>query len=136
MKSSERLEKYFSGERVDHIPYGILSATEALSEIYGYTTSEVYTNFEVYAEVIERGREDFGVEDINIGLNLRTLGAAMGSTLFYPEHGFERLEKEILQDYDDLDKIREIDPYDNKILTPLLEKAIEAKERFPDMNVC
>lgn len=135
MSSSERLKKYMSGEVVDHIPYNFLTPYEALSEIYGYTTSQMYNDFNVYAEIIERAREDFGIEGVNVRLSLRSMGAAMGSTLVYPEHGIDRIEEHILQDYDDWDKMDEADPYNNKILTPLLERAAKVKERFPDMTL-
>ena len=32
-------------------------------------------------EIIERARDDFGLEGVNVRLSLRSMGAAMGSTL-------------------------------------------------------
>ncbi|HLR20962.1 MAG TPA: uroporphyrinogen decarboxylase family protein [Tissierellaceae bacterium] len=135
MKASERLKEYLAGELVDHIPYNLISPEEALSEIYGYKTIDMYKKFDIYAEVIKRGKEDFGLESANIGLGLRTLGAAMGSTLYYPERGINRLEEQILHNYADWDKLIDADPYNNEILTPLLEKTAKVKERLPDINV-
>ena len=135
MTPSERMKKYLAGEEVDHIPYSLISFYEALSEIYGYTTSQLNSDFNIFAEIIERAREDFGLEGVNIGLRLRAMGAAMGSTLNYPEHGIDRIEEHILQDYNDWDKIVEIDPYNNRVLTPMLEKAAKVRERFPDMSI-
>jgi len=135
MTPSERMKKYLAGEEVDHIPYGLISFYEALSEIYGYTTSQLNSDFNIFAEIIERAREDFGLEGVNIGLRLRAMGAAMGSTLNYPEHGIDRIEEHILQDYNDWDKMVEIDPYNNRVLTPMLEKAAKVRERFPDMSI-
>ncbi len=135
MKPSERLHKYFAGEEVDHIPYNLLAVNEALCEIYGYTTSQMDNDFEILAEVVERGIRDSYTDSINIGLGLRTLGAAMGTTLYYPDHGIDNVVKHILQDYDDWDKMIDPDPYNNKILTPMLEKAAKLKERFPDLMI-
>jgi len=129
----ERSKRYFAGEEVDHIPYSLHSIYQALCEIYGYTTSQMNSDFNIYAEIIERARDDFGLEGVNIGLRLRSMGAAMGSTLFYPEHGIDRIEEHILQDYDDWYKMDTADPYSNKVLTPMLEKAAKVKERFPEM---
>ncbi len=69
MTPSERMKKYLAGEEVDHIPYSLISFYEALSEIYGYTTSQLNSDFNIFAEIIERAREDFGLEGVNIGLD-------------------------------------------------------------------
>lgn len=88
LSPSERSKRYLAGEKVDHIPHNLMLGGEALCEIYGYKTSEMNADFNIYAEIIKRKREDFGIDGVDIGLGLRTLGAAMGSTLVYPEHGF------------------------------------------------
>lgn len=118
---------------MDYIPFSMFLGNETLCEIYGYKTSEMHSNFEIYAEIIERKKEDFNMSRVSVGLGLRTLGAAMGSTLFHPEHGFERIDEHILQDYDDWDKMDRADSHNNKILTPLLEKATKVRERFPEI---
>lgn len=135
MTPSERSKRYFAGEEVDHIPYGLISIYEALAEIYGYTTRKINTDFNVFAEIIERARDDYGLEGVNLGLRLRGMGAAMGSTLFHPEHGIDRIEEHILQSYDDWDKLDKADPYNNRILTPMLEKAAKIREKFPEIPI-
>lgn len=135
MISSERLEKYFLEEKVDHIPFNLISVMEAIGEIYGFKTSEVLGDFEIYAEVVERGIRDSYIDGVSIGLRLRTMGAAMGSTLYYPEHGIDRIDEHILQSYVDWDKMIVPDPYNNKVLTPMLEKAKKLKKRFPDLKI-
>jgi MtaA/CmuA family methyltransferase len=135
MSPKERSQKYFAGERVDHIPYSLHLVYLALAEIHGYTTSQMNADFDVYAEIIEKARDDLGIEGINVRLSLRTMGAAMGSTLHYPEHGIDRIEEYILQDYEDWGKMTDPDPYNNKILTPMLEQAAMLKKRFPDMQL-
>lgn len=107
MKSSERMEKYFAGEEVDHIPFNLLADPLTLCDIYGYTTSQLIKDFELYAEVVEKAINDSYIEGVGVGLGLRTLGAAMGSTLHYPEHGIDNIEEYILQDYNEWDKMRD-----------------------------
>lgn len=135
MNSRERAKKYFEGERVDHIPYSLHLVYFALAEIHGYTTSQMNSDFDIYAEIIEKAKEDLGIEGANVRLSLRTMGAAMGSTLHYPEHGIDNIEEYILQDYEDWDKMIDPDPYNNKILTPMLEQAEKLRTRFPDMQL-
>jgi uroporphyrinogen decarboxylase len=132
---SERSKRYFAGEEVDHIPYSLMLGNEVLCEIYGYKTSEAMADFNIYAEIIERKKEDFGINQVRIGLGLRTLGAAMGSTLTYPEHGIDRIQEYVLQDYNDWGKMGKAVPYNNRVLTPMLEKAAKVRERFPDMEL-
>ncbi|NMA74717.1 MAG: uroporphyrinogen decarboxylase, partial [Bacteroidales bacterium] len=114
---SERSKRYFAGEEVDHIPYSLMLGNEVLCEIYGYKTSEAMADFNIYAEIIERKKEDFGINQVRIGLGLRTLGAAMGSTLTYPEHGIDRIQEYVLQDYNDWGKMGKAVPYNNRVLT-------------------
>lgn len=131
----ERVRKYFSGEEVDYQPYVLLAPYQALSEVYGFTTKEMDNNFEIYSKIIESGREDYEIEGVNVRLSLRSMGAAMGSELNIPNHGIDSVEKHILQDYDDWGKMIEIDPYNNEILTQMLETARKLKDRFPEMNL-
>lgn len=135
MRPSERTKKYFSNEVVDHIPYSLHLVYYALAEIHGYTTSDMDADFDIYAEIIEKAREDLGLEGINARLSLRTMGASMGSTLHFPKRGIDTIEKHILQDYNDWDKMIDANPYNNKILLSLLEEAEKLKNRFPDMTL-
>lgn len=135
LKPSERLEKYFAGEEVDCIPFNLLSPIEALCDVYGYTVSQMRDDFEIYAEIIERGINDSYIDGDSIGLGLRTLGSAMGTSLHYPEHGIDNVEKHIMKDYNDWNKMINPDPYNNKILTPMLERAVKIKERFPGISI-
>lgn len=135
MTPNERLQRYFAGEEIDHIPYGLIAPDDALCEIYGYTTSQMYNDIHIYQDILRKKRENFGFDDIFVGLGLRTLGGAMGSSLINPEHGLERMENHVLQDYDDWAKLIDPDPYNNKILTPLLEKAQKFKEQMPDFSL-
>lgn len=135
MSPGERTKKYFAGGRVDHIPYSLHLVYFALAEIHGYTTSQMNADFDIYAEIIEKARQDLGIEGVNVRLSLRSMGAAMGSTLHYPEHGVDNIEEYILQDYEHWDKMIDIDPYNNKILTPMLDQANKLKNRFPNMQL-
>ncbi|WP_425538848.1 uroporphyrinogen decarboxylase family protein [Microaceticoccus formicicus] len=129
----ERVKRYFSGEVVDYLPYVLLAPYPALSEVFGYTTSQMDSDFNIYQKIIEGSRDEFGVSGVNVRLSLRSMGAAMGSTLSIPEHGIDSIKHHILQDYSDWDKLVEIDPYNNKILTPMLETAEKLRKEYPDM---
>jgi len=133
MNPGERAAAYARGEEVDHLPYSLLGADPAIAEIFGCTTSQMDHDFDTLCEIIRRKEEDFGLAGLNVGLGLRTLGAALGSTLYIPEHGIDYVKTYVLTDYTDFTRMTDANPYSNNILTPLLELARMLKERFPNM---
>lgn len=133
MTTGERMKKYMAGEEVDHIPYTLSLVQDVMAEVCGYTSTQMEKDFNIFAEVVERTRDDLGMDGVNVRLTLRSIGAALGSERHIPEHGIDYITKPVLQDYKDLDQMRALDPYSNSILTPLLERARKVKERFPEM---
>jgi uroporphyrinogen decarboxylase len=135
MSPSERAAAYEKGQEVDHLPYSLLSPDPAIAEIFGYTTSQLGENFEIMAEVIKRKKEAFGIEGLNVGLGLKTMGHALGSKLFVPKHGIDYVNDYVLNDYSNFHKLTLTDPYKNEVLARLLELAKRLKDRFPDMKI-
>lgn len=135
MTPGERAKKYFSGQEVDHLPYSIHMVNDVVAQMNGYTSTDLRENFEVYKEILKEVNEFWEVAGANVRLSLRSMGAAMGSTLFIPKNGIDHIDHHILQSYEDWDKMTKVDPYNNKILTPMLEKAYKLKEAFPDLKV-
>lgn len=135
MTAAERIKAYNAGEEVDYQPYTFAASEFAMADIYGFTTTQFSKDLEVKSEVIRRRKEDFGIDSFNVGLGLKTIGAALGSVLFVPEHGIDHVEKHILTDYKDFDKLEITDPYVNPVLRPILESAKRLKERFPDISM-
>lgn len=132
MSAAERMKKYMAGEVVDHIPYSLHTVNESIVNLCGHTISELNDDFEVFAEVTERAKEQFGLEGINIRLSLRTMGVAMGSTARYPENGIDSISDHILKDYDDWNRLNAIDPFSNEVLKPLIDRGYQVVKRFPD----
>lgn len=135
MTEEERMEKYWAGEKVDHIPFNLLSMEYALTDLYNYRTIDVFNDSDLWVEKMKKGLDDGYISSVNVGLNLQTLGGAVGSKMHYPEHGIERIEEHILQSWDDWDKMADPDPYDNPVLTPMLEKARKIKKEIPGIQV-
>lgn len=137
MTEAERMEKYMGGEEVDHLPFGLLSSDECFANIIGYTTTDIREDFDKYAEVIEKRIKEYDLHGIAVGLNLRTIGAAAGSKLSYPLNGVDHISEYRFPKGTDLDvsSLEMPDPYDNPILTPMLDLARKLKERFPDEQI-
>lgn len=135
MTAKERMEAYNRGEEVDYQPYTLQSSDPAMTDIFGFTTTQFGKDFEVKSEVIRRKKEEFGLDSFNVGLGLKTIGGALGSLLQAPEHGIDYVERHILQDYKDFDCLEVTDPYTNPILSKILESAKRLKDRFPDISM-
>lgn len=135
MTEQERFQAYFSGKEVDFLPYNLLAVEQCLANICGYTTSKLHNNFEIMSEIIERKKEFYGVEGISIGLDLRTIGAALGSELEYPEVGIEHVKSYILNDYKNINTLEIVETRNNPVLSPMLELTKGLKDRFPNMPI-
>ncbi|MBZ2174716.1 hypothetical protein K8M07_05580 [Schnuerera sp. xch1] len=135
MSSAERSYKYFNGEKVDHLLYTLQLPEPALANIYGYTTYQMENDINVFKDIIGKRTKRLGIEGVNVRLSLRSIGGAVGSNLVFPEDGLDYIDDHILKDYDDFDKLEIPNPYDNKILTPLLERAKVLKQSYPEMAI-
>lgn len=135
MTSLERVKAYNEGKEVDYLPFMLHAPDFAMSNIFGYTTMEYNRDFEIRIKVIEEMRNRFGIDSMSIGLSLRSLGAAAGSKLYFPENGIDHVEEHILKDYRDMGALKEIDPRKDKGLSSILETAKRLKDKFPDMNI-
>lgn len=135
IRSEERLQDYISGKEVDCIPYNLFGAELIIGENLGYTTSMVSNDFDKYCEIIQIKKDKYGLEDLLVGMGLRTMGQAMGSKMKVPDHGIESVSEFVLEDYGDLNKIKPIDPYNNPVIGPILDQGKELRKIFPDLSI-
>lgn len=135
MTTSERMKLYNNGEEVDYLPFSLLSADFAMANIFGYTTTQYNKNIDVKLKIIESMYNEFGIDNLTIGFGLRTLGAAAGSKLYFPENGIDYVEDYIIKKYDDLEKIDDINPRKNKVFLSLIETIKIIKDKFPFINI-
>ena len=135
MTAKERLAAYNRGELVDHQPYSLMGPDYALANIFGYTTTQFNKDFNVRCQIIEHMKSELGIETLNVGLSLRALGAAMGSVLYFPANDVDRIEKYAINNWDDFDKLEPVDPYNNPVLTPMLQTAKKLKDKYPDLTL-
>lgn len=131
MSSHERLKAYLSGQRVDHLPYNIMSLDVVYGYNLGYSIKE-FSNIERQIEVTDKLAKEYKIFGISQGLNLRTMAYALGSTGIFPEKGIDRVDKYFLDEKLDVNLLQMPDPYKNKILAEKLANARKLKEKFPD----
>lgn len=134
MTSSERMSLYMSGKRADHLPYDLFDVPQLLTEANGYSIRRYYDEFDMFVNMIKLAEKEFGLSGASFSLTLRQMGAAMGSKLEYPEHGIDFVKEHILKDGYDFEKLIDVDPLNNYILTPHLEKAKRLKREHPEIG--
>ena len=135
MTSPERISAYLKGEEVDHLPYNLMDVELPLAEILGYTTLEMNNDFDVFSEVVKQKELMLGIKGITVGLDLRSVGRALGTKLEFPERGIPHIKDHILKDYKDFSSLPEFNPYTNEFLKGKLELVKRIKDKFPDLPV-
>lgn len=135
MKDAERASAYAAGETVDHVPYSLLGNEDAFAHMFGYTTAQLRDDPQVHIDVIRRRRDEFGMSGIGAALSLRSVGQAVGSRLYYPEIGTDRVEKHAISSLDELGDILDVDPYSSPVYKKVIERGLILKDAFPDMGV-
>ena len=135
MSAEERMSVYRSGEEVDHQPYALMSSNFAVANVLRYTASDVRNNFDVNCQVIDFMQNELGIETLNVGLGLRSLGQAMGSTLHYPKNDVDSIEKYSIAGFKEIECLCEIDPNNNNVFTSKIESGKKLKEKFPKLTV-
>ena len=132
--SSERIAAYMSGERVDHIPFSIMSTNRIIANHLNYSIRDM-DDVDKLADIIQFKYDEYKMVGLSEELSLRTIGEAVGSKLVYPENDIDYVEEFIMEDELDMDIIQMPDPYKNHVLAPKLKRAHKLKERFPDMAI-
>lgn len=127
-----RREKYFSGEKVDFLPYELNGIDISIVDNLGHTTTEMAQNLELKDEVTNIRINNLGIVDELIGINI---GSMMGSEIISQEHGTSYVQKHILQDYNDFEKLPRINADTNIHVLSAIEKAKTLKERNPDIRI-
>ena len=135
MTPGQRAAAYASGEEADYIPYSIQSNEEAMADLFGYTTEQWRSDPKVHIDVIRRRRDEFGIVGLAAGLRLRTVGQAVGTKMYFPEVGIDRIAEHAIQDINDFGKIIDVDPYTNPVYLSIIERGRILKDEFPEMGI-
>ena len=135
MTQGERAMGYAAGDEVDYIPFSIQSNEEAMADLFGYTTAQWRNDPNVHIDVIRRRRDEFGIVGLAAGQRLRTVAQAVGTKMFFPEVGIDRVDTPAIQDFDEFGKIADNDPYTNPVYLAVLERGRILKDEFPEMGI-
>lgn len=123
MTPKERQKAYARGEEVDRIPTS-LSASETIPPLYGYKINDWYFSSDVMFEVESKMAQDFGADNMGIGLGLRALVEALGTKLTYPNVGVSFVCEPKFKSFDEVDNAELVDVNkDGRI--PLISDALK-----------
>lgn len=134
MRSDQRLEAYFKGEVVDHLPYNIMSLDMVYGMILGYSLKET-SDIDNLIKIIKKRTEEYKIYGISEGLNLRAMGYALGSKGIFSENDTDYIDYYILEEKLDADLLDVPNPYKNKLLKNKLENAKKLKKNFPEHEI-
>ncbi|SFQ50830.1 uroporphyrinogen decarboxylase [Lachnospiraceae bacterium XBB1006] len=123
MTPKERRAAYAKGEEVDRIP-ATLSAGETAPPLYGYRMRDYYFNADVIVDVESRLAEDFGADNMGVGLGLRSVVEALGTEIAIPENSVSYIAKPRLQSFDQVRELSMIN-IDRDGRFPILMEALD-----------
>lgn len=133
MTPKERLAAYAAGEEVDRIPTS-LSAGETAPPLYGYRIKDWYFSSQIMFEVESHLAEDFGADNMGVGLGLRTLVEALGTKLEYPDKGVSFVVEPKFKSFDEVDGAELVDVHKDGRLPIIIESFERLMDAYGDVR--
>ncbi len=133
MTPKERAMAYARGEEVDRIPTS-LSAGETIPPLYGIRICDYYFSADAMVEVESRQAEDFGADNMGMGLGLRTLVEALGTKIAYPKTGVSYIEAPAIQTLSDVDNLELVNVTRDGRLPILIEAFQRLQEKYGEVR--
>ena len=134
MTPKERLTAYARGEEVDRIP-ATLSAAETIPLLYGINLCDHYFSADLMVQTETALAQDFGADNMGIGLGLRTLVEALGTKLAYPKDSVSYITEPAIASFDELGKIKPVN-IDRDGRLPIIIEAFERlQEKFGEERI-
>lgn len=129
MTPRERLTLYAKGEEVDRIPT-TLSAGETIPVLYGISIQEYYFSADLMVEVESRMAEDFGADNMGMGLGLRTVAEALGTKLHYSSSSLAYIVDPVIKEYSQIEGMELLDVKKHGRLPIMLEAFKRLQEQY------
>lgn len=135
MTEEERMQKYFAGERVDHIPFQIEEFDMPFWNNQGYTTYDVNHNFDLFVDLQKKKFEEYDINGLALGYGLQNFGEALGSELTEPKNGVSRITRYAMAAGIDLSNFEVPTTSNNHYIKDVFEEMKKLKEIFPDQGI-
>ena len=125
----ERITLYAKGEEVDRIPT-TLSAGETIPVLYGISIHDYYFSSDLMVEIETRMAEDFGADNMGMGLGLRTVAEAIGTKMHYSNDSVAYIEDPVIKDYKQIDNMEIINIKKDGRIPIMLEAFKRLQEKY------
>ncbi|OAA90510.1 uroporphyrinogen decarboxylase family protein [Clostridium ljungdahlii] len=122
MTPKERVEAMISGRPFDRVPCNIFIGDHA-ANIIGVKVSDLNFFSEKVLEGQLAANEKYGIESTGIGPGLAGIAEALGSKLFFPDHGAPYVSQYAINNVSDLEKLSVPDPVKGGRFSFVLESA-------------
>ncbi len=134
MTPRERLTAYAAGEEVDRIP-AVLTAAETSPLRYGIQNRDYYFSADLMVEVETKIAEDFGADNMGMGVGLRGVAEALGVPIVTPENNVSHVEGHAIDSYDELDTMRLVDVMKDGRFPIMVEAFNRLQEKFGKTHI-
>lgn len=131
MTPKERMEAFSIGKDIDRIPCSPFLG-ESCAPIFGHTIAEYNHSVRAITEVAVGSYEKFCPDSIGIGPGLQGIPEAMGTKVEFPENNTPFINGPAIKNYDEIEKLRPIDPYKDGRISYFLEALKETNEKIGD----
>lgn len=135
MDARERTRRYFAGEQVDCIPYGLISAKGALAKALGYTKGQVSESYDLRCRINRVAEDVLGSLTTEVSLGLRGIGEAAGSELEHPEDSIDYVVDFACMDYARFFDRPSFNAQSNLFLAAKLEEGRKLAADFPNTPI-
>lgn len=133
MTPKERLLSYSQGKEVDRIPT-VLTCGETIPPIYKIKMKDYYFSSDLMVQVERHISEDFGCDNMGMGLGLRTIAESLGTKLCYKNDSVSYIDKPVITDYSILDNLEFTDINKDGRLPIMLEAFKILKDEYGDTH--
>jgi len=128
MTSMERVMAVIKGEEVDKVPY-ILCSREFGMKYYGKDLSEAYKDSDIYIGSQMKLLGDFNLDAVWDIWCTPAVDEAAGATMIIPQDDPPWIAEPILSTYDDMNKLKKVNPKEDGRLPYLLNLVTKLKEK-------
>lgn len=133
MTPQERMQEYMNGNEVDCIPY-MLVGPDTTAGLYGYTLKQERENSKIHYDIVHKLNQEFGITPVGLGVYLKGIGEAVGSKMCYPENSLDYVQEHYLKNYNQLDEMEIIKPFDCPNLKNILDRFEGERKIFPNWS--
>ncbi|WP_242967878.1 uroporphyrinogen decarboxylase family protein [Tepidibacter mesophilus] len=120
MTPLERMQAFSEGKEVDRIPCCPFLG-ESCSSMFGHSIREYNHSIEALVNVAVGSFEKFRPDSIGFGPGLQGVPEAMGSGVVFPKDSTPYISKPAISDYNDIHKLKPIEPYKDGRISYFLE---------------